>query len=447
MRFVDSAQAEQSERLTQRLRSLLVQLNALQREAEQAASPGVRAGLVALEMELRTLLEEVQSFEHDAELETLETLTLTEALSLLVEQTAERLGLASRVQVTGEEHPLDPGSEQLLYRIAREALYRVEKHQGVRRLRLLLNYGREALLMSIEDDGVGGPGLSAPPPFAPPSSLADSLLEALRRRMNELHGTLEITSTGDQGTRLQVRLPYTQAQAEERPATTAALEALSASASVLSSAPPGLRLLIVEGQAVTRAGLRRLLESYPDLQVVGEAADGVQGTGEALELGPQVVLLDMQLPGGQSLETLQQIKQLSPDTRVLALSTSEREEQLYEALRAGADGYVLKDIAPDDLAQAVRSVARGETLVQPQLAGQLLQRVGRQGRGLAPDALTAREQEVLRLLARGLRNKEIARQLQVSERTVNFHLVNIYQKLNVSGRTEALRKALEQGLL
>jgi DNA-binding NarL/FixJ family response regulator len=148
------------------------------------------------------------------------------------------------------------------------------------------------------------------------------------------------------------------------------------------------------------------------------------------------------------MEALKQIKQLNLDTRVLLLSAQEREEYLYETLRAGADGYVLKDIAPDELAQAVRTVANGEVLVQPQLAGRLLSRFGRQGRGgYLYEALTTREQEVLQLLARGLRNKEIAARLYVSERTVNFHLANIYHKLNVSGRTEALSKALEQGLI
>jgi DNA-binding NarL/FixJ family response regulator len=184
------------------------------------------------------------------------------------------------------------------------------------------------------------------------------------------------------------------------------------------------------------------------LEVVGEAADGVQAVSETLELGPQVVLMDANLPNRQSMEALKQIKQLNLDTRVLLLSAQDREEYLYETLRAGADGYVLKDIAPDELAQAIRAVARGEVLVQPQLAGRLLSRFGRQNRGNYPyETLTAREQEVLQLLARGLRNKEIAARLHVSERTVNFHLANIYQKLNVSGRTEALSKALEQGLI
>jgi DNA-binding NarL/FixJ family response regulator len=167
-----------------------------------------------------------------------------------------------------------------------------------------------------------------------------------------------------------------------------------------------------------------------------------------MELGPQVVIMDALLPNGQSLEALRQIKQLNPDTHVLLLSSLDREDYLYETLRAGADGYVLKDIAANELAQAVRTVARGEVLVQPQIAGRLISRFGKQAQGnLAHEALTAREQEVLKLLARGLRNKEIAARLFVSERTVNFHLANIYQKLNVSGRTEALSKALEKGLI
>ncbi len=209
-----------------------------------------------------------------------------------------------------------------------------------------------------------------------------------------------------------------------------------------------MRILIVDSQAVTRAGLHRLLDSYAGLQVVGEAADGVQAVSEMLELGPQVVLMDAQLPEGQSLEALRQIKQLNRDTKVLLLAAQAREEYLYEILRAGADGYILKDVAPDGLAQAVRAVARGELLLQPELAGKLISRFGAAGRGeTRRDALTPRELEVLRLLARGLRNKEIAARLFVSERTVNFHLANIYQKLNVSGRTEALSRALEQGLI
>jgi DNA-binding NarL/FixJ family response regulator len=209
-----------------------------------------------------------------------------------------------------------------------------------------------------------------------------------------------------------------------------------------------ITILIVDGQAVLRAGLHHLLEAYADLHIVGEAADGVQAVSETLELGPQVVLMDTHLPGGQSLEALRQIKQLNLDTKVLLLATQDREEALYETLRAGADGYILKDIALDELVQAIHRVARGEVFIQPQIASRLISRYGQQGKGSGHlDSLTNRERDVLHLLARGLRNKEIAARLYVSERTINFHLTNIYQKLQVSGRTEALSKALEQGLL
>jgi DNA-binding NarL/FixJ family response regulator len=218
----------------------------------------------------------------------------------------------------------------------------------------------------------------------------------------------------------------------------------------LPAPPPSetISILIVDSQAVSRAGLHHLLESYTGLRIVGKAADGVQAVSETLELGPQVVLMDTHLPEGQSLEALRQIKQLNLGTKVLLLATQDREEYLYETLRAGADGYILKDIAPDELVEAIHRVARGDMFIQPQIASRLISRYGQQGKsGGHPDALTNRELEVLHLLARGLRNKEIAARLSVSERTINFHLTNIYQKLQVSGRTEALSKALEQRLI
>lgn len=263
----------------------------------------------------------------------------------------------------------------------------------------------------------------------------------LRHRLVHLGGSLDFLQS-EQGVRIVAHLPYAEQANETRPPAPIALVPTQTDEAI-----DLIRILIVDGQAVTRAGLRRLLDSYAGMQVIGEAADGVQAVSETLELGPQVVLLDSQLPNGQSLNALRQIKQLNLDTKVLLLSAQDREEYLYETLRAGADGYVLKDIAPDDLAQALRVVASGEVLVQPQLAGRLLSRVGKQGSRPPYETLTARELDVLRLLVRGMRNKEIAARLYVSERTVNFHLANIYQKLNVSGRTEALSKAIEQGLV
>jgi DNA-binding NarL/FixJ family response regulator len=312
--------------------------------------------------------------------------------------------------------------------------------------------------MSIEDDGLNHDlqateenSASVLPFTTSGTAIVPPVVRALRNRIEQLGGVLEISALEERGTRVFVRVPYVShpSHSTENPEHID----IAPNTPVEATVPPtpsipaeAIRVLVVDRQAVTRAGLQRLLESYPGLQVVGQAADGVQAVSETLELGPRVVLMDAQLPAGQSLEALRQIKQLNLDTRVLLFLTQEREEYVYETLRAGADGYVLKDIAPDELAQAIRAVARGEMLIQPQIAGKLLSRVGRRGNA-SHETLTARELEVLHLLARGLRNKEIAARLFVSERTVNFHLANIYQKLNVSGRTEALSKALEHGLI
>jgi DNA-binding NarL/FixJ family response regulator len=415
----------------------------------------------------------VRAVDDEQLLPELEGVTLAEALSRIVEEAAEMLGVSSRVSFSGVDdqgrpkgHDISRTAERVLYLIAREALYQIQQHTGTRRLRFTLNYGRDDVQMSIEDDGipVGTQFIAsdelttdtAVPPFAAvpsatntttPVQTSTPIISDLRYRIEHLGGSLEIAPQSERGTRVLARVPYKPHTHDTQPAAPEKNVVQVSATNTAPSATP-VSVLIVDSHAVTRAGLRRLLESYPGIDVIGEATDGVQAVSETLELGPQLVLMDTQLPNGQSMEALRQIKQLNLDTHVLLLSTQDREEYLYETLRAGADGYVLKDIAPDELVQAVRTVARGEVLVQPQLAGKLLSRFGRQGRGAAPyESLTARELEVLRLLARGLRNKEIAARLYVSERTVNFHLANIYQKLNVSGRTEALSKALEQGLI
>ena len=463
------------EHLVQVLSTILLQLNSLQTIVRNETVPPdlnvLYNGLTTIEQMTREVIYEIRSAsDDDLPLADLVGVTLVEALSRAIEETAESLGLSSRVAFSGEERPLPSYTERLFYRIAQEALYQIQLHNNARRLRFTFSYGRDEVQMSIEDNGTL-PGVEAETPlphfkdegrvaaineaevplphFKEEGQSVDLLrsYSALRHRIEHLGGSLEVISHIEQGTRIQARVPYTLSSVGNQ---VIAPNLPPANASSISETPitTNIRVLVVDGHAVSRAGLRHLLESYPDLHVIGEAADGVQAVSETLELGPQVVLMDAQLPNNQSMEALKQIKQLNLETRVLLLSAQEREEYLYETLRAGADGYVLKDIAPDELAHAVRAVARGEVLVQPQLAGRLLSRFGKQGRGNTPyETLTAREQEVLHLLARGMRNKEIATRLFVSERTVNFHLANIYQKLNVSGRTEALSKALEQGLI
>ncbi|HEY3993895.1 MAG TPA: LuxR C-terminal-related transcriptional regulator [Ktedonobacteraceae bacterium] len=421
-------------------------------------------GLLELERMAGEVLYEVQEADGDLLLGELPGGSLSEALSQLVDTTAEKLSLSSRVAFSGWERTLSDYLSRLLYRIAQETLARVSTHEGARRLRFSLDYRRGEVVMTIEDDGVPGAeeqllngetdedGASLLPFLAAnqhenhgAQSMTSQMTRRLRGIVESLGGSLSVNSGVEQGVQVQVHVPVRLHERGEHPHTdTSAAPTPPQSRETAAK----IKVLIVDGQTVSRAGLRRLLESYPDLEIVGEAADSVQAASETAELLPQIVLLDAQLPEDQTLETLRQVRQLNGDIRVLLLAGREDETLLYEALRAGAGGYISKDIAPDELAQAVRGVARGDVLIQPQLAARLLTRSGASERagGTLQESLTAREREVLQLLARGLRNKEIASRLFVSERTVNFHLANIYAKLHVSGRTEALSKALAQGL-
>jgi DNA-binding NarL/FixJ family response regulator len=466
------------EHLIHTLSALLIELQSLQGTMQRVDMTEsniemLRAALRGSEGLLREALTAIRMVQDEFPCVELEGTTLPEALSRMVEETAERLNLASRISFSGVdeqnrplEHTLAPYAEKILYLVVREALYIIEQHTGTRRLRFSLQYGQDAVSMSIEDDGKSqslheaeaqeqaAPPLQQPEPSFSVEERSSLIFHDLQRHLESLGGSLHISFMTDGGTRIQVYLPYrelTVAVSESSDQAKAVEGQTSADADGLESSSidrgtPVVRILLVDALAMTRAGLHRLLDTYPYIQVIGEATDGIQAVSETLELGPQVVLMDAQLPEGQSLEALRQIKQLNLETKVLLLTALENEDYLYEMLRAGADGYILKDIQPDELAQAIRTVARGEVLLQSQLAGRLLSRFGRQRQ--APYAtLTTRELEVLRLLARGLRNKEIAARLFVSERTINFHLANIYQKLNVSGRTEALSKAIELGMI
>lgn len=451
------------EELAQRLRTMLAHIITMEElgQAERAGG-GVSAmqrmlhglqELAAMGSDLLLLLEGASGA---LPLAALPDVSLSESLSHLVESTAETLGLSSRVTFTGQEQPLADSTARLLYRLAQEALTHISAHAGVRRLRFTLDYQLTEILMSIEDDGVPADlEQSTSPPddalflFAGQGNEVGSarLMSRLRTMVETIGGTYTTTSGVEQGVHLQVRVPRRALNVAEREEPLP-LPDLQSRAQLH---PAKTTVLVVDSQAVSRAGLRRLLESYPDLEIVGEAENSIQAVSETAELLPQIVLIDAQLPEHGAIETLRQVRELNAETRTLLLAGQEDEELLYEALRAGARGYVSKEVAPDELARAVRAAARGEVLLQPQLAARLLARSGSRGQsisGQAPaESLTTREREVLQLLARGLRNKEIAARLVVSERTVNFHLANIYAKLHVSGRTEALSRALQWGLL
>ena len=204
-----------------------------------------------------------------------------------------------------------------------------------------------------------------------------------------------------------------------------------------------IRILIVDDHPVVRAGLRAVVESQDDFEVVGEAATGEEGVRRAALDEPDLVLMDLQMPGMGGVAATRQILDLEPAPYVVILTTYDTDADILSALDAGAIGYLLKDAPPDILFASIRSAAAGETALAPAVASRLVERVRRPDHG----SLSARELEVLDLLAEGVANREIATRLHVSEATVKTHLVHIFTKLDVDTRTAAVTAGVERGLI
>ncbi len=212
-----------------------------------------------------------------------------------------------------------------------------------------------------------------------------------------------------------------------------------------------IRLLLADDHAVVRSGLRMLLEAQPDLVIVAEAETGEEAVRRAVELSPDVVLMDIEMPGMNGIEATRRIRAEAPASAVLALTMYEDDQYFFEMLRAGASGYVPKRAAPDELVSAVHAASRGEVFLYPSLAGRLVQDYLQRGpageRDAAEDELTPREQEVLTLIAEGYSNNEIADRLVISAKTVDRHRENIMRKLNLHNRVDLVKYALRKGLI
>lgn len=208
-----------------------------------------------------------------------------------------------------------------------------------------------------------------------------------------------------------------------------------------------IRILVVDDHPVVREGLVMMLGTQPDMAVVGEAGDGAEAVRRAAELAPDIVLMDLAMPGLDGPAAIRQIHAANANARVLVLTAYDTDERILQAVQAGARGYLLKGAPRDEIFQAVRVVHDGGSLLQPAVATKLLNRVGDLLRDERAETLTERELQVLALMAKGYRNKEIARDLFITERTVKFHANIIFQKLNVDSRTEAVSEALRRGLI
>ncbi|MDT0202094.1 response regulator transcription factor [Nocardioides sp. AE5] len=212
-----------------------------------------------------------------------------------------------------------------------------------------------------------------------------------------------------------------------------------------------IRVLVVDDQELFRRGLTMLLGVEPGIEVVGEAGDGIEGTELAASVAPDVVLLDVRMPKRTGIEACVEIKQTVPSAKIIMLTVSDEEADLYEAVKNGASGYLLKDSSIEEVAQAVRVVADGQSLISPSMAVKLIdefKQMSRPERDPVPGLrLTERELEVLRLVAKGLNNRDIARQLYISENTVKNHVRNMLEKLQAHSRMEAVMYAVREKLL
>jgi DNA-binding NarL/FixJ family response regulator len=218
-----------------------------------------------------------------------------------------------------------------------------------------------------------------------------------------------------------------------------------------SGDPEPIRVLVVDDQELFRRGITMLLAAEDGIEVVGEAGDGVEGTQLAVSTMPDVVLLDVRMPKRTGLEACTQIKEAVPSAKIIMLTVSDEEADLYEAVKSGASGYLLKDSSIEEVAQAVRVVADGQSLISPSMAVKLIdefKQMSKPDRESVPGLrLTERELEVLRLVAKGMNNREISKELFISENTVKNHVRNILEKLQLHSRMEAVMYAVREKLL
>jgi DNA-binding NarL/FixJ family response regulator len=209
-----------------------------------------------------------------------------------------------------------------------------------------------------------------------------------------------------------------------------------------------IRILIVDDHPVVREGIGSMLKKEPDFKVVGEASNGLEAIEQARELLPDVVLMDLRMPEMDGVEAISRIKAEKPEVKFIILTTYSDDEYIFKGIAAGARAYLLKDAPRDELFKAIRMVSRGESLIQPVVASRVLDKLAELSRKTpAADTLSDREIEVLRLMAGGQSNKDIADHLSITQSTVKTHITSIFQKLNVTTRTEAVTNALKKGII
>jgi DNA-binding NarL/FixJ family response regulator/signal transduction histidine kinase len=418
---------EMHDTVAQTLASLRLEVDALQAHAEAGATLRGRLERLATLAELAS--DDLRRAIWALQPAPLDRTTLEDALRGELRALADD-GISGQVESDGEPRALSPFLRSNLFLIAREALANIRKHAGAERVRITLRYGERELGMTIQDDGRG----FDPDSLAAPGLASGFGLYAIQDRVAELGGRVSVASAIDVGARIALAVPY------ELPlGTTERSITVRPAADARGVAP--VRVALIDDHALIREGVRRALEQSSGFEVVGEASNGLDGLRLIDEVRPDIVLLDVRMPVMDGLEVVRRLAGREDAPKVVVLTMAVHDEVVYEMIRAGARGYLLKDSHPDELLQALRTVQDGGSLIAPVAASRLAERLA----VAAP--LTAREREVLALVEHGLRNKEIAARLGVSEKTVQFHIANVFQKLGVQGRTEAVHVARQRGLL
>ncbi len=490
--------------VAQSLTALVLQIDTTQNYLDRGDTAAVQDMLTAARSQARAALTDTRRAVQGLSAAALDTLSPAQVIASEAQQWETETGISAQFILTGDEQPLTPDQCTTLVRVAHEALTNARKHAKAKRLRIGIQYNSEDVTLLVEDDGVGFDAETR----ALPGPDGGYGLFGMNERVRLIGGTLQIDTTLGWGTRIRVVLPYRpstpltsrpiensqdQRNTDDSALLNTSIEssgtallsettlpALSSTSNpsqstpamelpltvvqstVSASVPSGgsassnqelpqqmLRILIADDHALVRQGIRTMLETTGEMCVVGEAGNGAQAAEMAAELKPDVILMDLQMPEVDGLEGLRRIHATQPALPVIILTSFQTDSTVGDALRLGARGFLLKDAAPSELIATIFAAHRGELRLSPAVTDRLAAIAsGQAGHGGGViDELNERELEVLRLLASGSRNKEIAAKLFITAKTVEYHLAHIYSKLEVSNRTEAARIAIEKGIV